>query len=130
MTGSTLPIIRYSAGIDVVLGSLEQRLTQAARPVLSGHRGDVVVGDVAGPNPDRFTDAVEADVADARCARVDAVTACALLTSTVTQDHVDLHPLVQAEADLRREQVAKAQDLLAGVLQRGDDADPRPRVPA
>ena len=90
----------------------------------SGEGGDVVVGEVRGADPADGAGAFDADVGDAGGGLADVVGAGAGVAGAVAEDHVDLEGVVQAQGDAGGEQVAPADDVLAGVLHRGEDGDP------
>ena len=86
--------------------------------------GDVGVGDVGEPDPDRFGDPVDADVPDAGQGLGDLVAAGAAVPGTGAEDQADLVGLGEPQRDPGGEQVAQGDDLLARVLHRPDHADP------
>ena len=93
-------------------------VTESARSVTSSsvRYADADPADGAG--------AFDADVGDAGGGLADVVGAGPGVAGAVAEDHVDLERVVQAQGDAGGEQVAPADDVLAGVLHRGEDGDP------
>lgn len=81
----------------------------------------VVVRHECRAHPDWFSDALQDDVADARKAGRDPVTLGTAETCRPAEDHVDLRVLQEPQCDPRREEIAEARDVLAGVLHRCHD---------